>query len=213
MSDASELLREKEGDERHARALAEVEAHDIVAREMRHRLKNLLAIVASLARLTGRQAERTADFLPIFSRRVSDLAAAQHLLTEYPDQRAHLPHLIESLLGGEDRDERIRFGDIPPVRLDEHSARVVALVLGELFTNAQKYGALSRDGGHITLTVTVNDGRIDLMWSETCEGPIAKPKRTGSGTVLMRRMTAREPQPLDIEWRDTGIVARFSVRA
>jgi two-component sensor histidine kinase len=212
VSDTSEGSH-RDDDEHRARVQAEVESHDIIAREMRHRLKNLLAIVASIARLTGRQAERTDEFLPIFSRRVGDLAAAQHLLTENSDQRADLPGLIDILLSGDDRDKRIRVGAIPAVRLEEHSTRVVALVIGELLTNAQKYGALSGDGGTVDLAAESGDKRVDFIWTETCERPVVSPAAVGSGTILMQRMTSREPQPLHIDWRDGGIVARFAVRA
>lgn len=197
--------------DRRARAEAEAESHDIVAREMRHRLKNLLAIVGSIARLTARQTMKTDDFLGLFSERLANLGSAQHLLSEQADLRADLPGLVRAALGPTIGDERLVLGPLPDARLDERSSRAVALILGELQTNARKYGALSAESGKLRVSALSSSGHIEFLWCEECGAPIEPGTKSGSGMVLMKRISSGQPQPFQIEFGERGIVARFAV--
>lgn len=65
----------------------------------------------------------------------------------------------------------------------------------ELGTNAIKYGALSSPGGVVKLFWKVIDGapgpRLWLQWIE-CDGPpVLPPERTGFGSRLISKATAR----------------------
>jgi PAS domain S-box-containing protein len=197
--------------DRRARAEARAEMRDTVAREMRHRVKNLLAIVTSIGRLTARQRPKTEDFIGLFERRIGGLAAAQYLLVEHDDHRASLPALIDALIGTSERDDRIAAGEMPKVVVNDQAAQTIALVIGELLTNAHKYGALCRPGGQIYLTSERGDDRISFTWEEDCGAPIATPGAPGSGTLLMQRISAGQPEPVDIQWLANGMKATFAV--
>ncbi|MGZ9113754.1 MAG: histidine kinase, partial [Brevundimonas sp.] len=68
---------------------------------------------------------------------------------------------------------------------DDQAATSVALLFHELATNAAKYGALSTEGGTVTLD-TRNDGdRFILVWEERGGPPVAgEPARAGFGSTL-----------------------------
>jgi PAS domain S-box-containing protein len=197
--------------DRRARAEARADMRDTVSREMRHRIKNLLAIVTSIGRLTARQRPKTEDFIGLFERRIGGLAAAQHLLVEHEDHRASLRALVAALIGDKDCDERIAAGEVPNVTVDDRAAQTVALVIGELLTNAHKYGALSRPGGQVYFTTVRDEDRIRFVWEEDCGEPVARPSKAGSGTLLMERISHGQIEPVELDWQERGVKATFAV--
>jgi two-component system CheB/CheR fusion protein len=77
----------------------------------------------------------------------------------------------------------------PTVHLSGDQATPFGLLLNELATNATKYGALSKEGGKVTMTWEVihadRGHRIRLVWTET-GGPAVKPPKTnGFGSYLI----------------------------
>jgi two-component sensor histidine kinase len=70
----------------------------------------------------------------------------------------------------------------------------LSLIFHELATNATKYGALSVEGGGVTVAWDlVDDGaetRLDLWWRERGGPAVAPPARFGFGTSLIERALA-----------------------
>jgi two-component sensor histidine kinase len=61
----------------------------------------------------------------------------------------------------------------------------IALIFHELATNSAKYGALSVDGGHITVDVTEGQENVRLLWQEH-NGPAPMDNgNSGFGTRLV----------------------------
>src|SRR4029079_18971736 len=87
---------------------------------------------------------------------------------------------------GERKDgNRLRVSG-PLTRLAPGAAVMLSMVLHELATNAVKYGALSNDGGHISIEwEELGNKRLRLTWRET-GGPPAQPgERKGFGSLLI----------------------------
>ncbi|WP_126538402.1 CHASE domain-containing protein [Oharaeibacter diazotrophicus] len=173
-----------------AAALSETERRaaaekDLVLQEMRHRLKNAIGRIQSIARLTGRAAPDLPAFLDAFGGRLQAMAAAQDLLVASHRDHTSLAELVGSELGqvGAAAGERVETSG-PDVDLDDDRAYAVGLVLHELATNALKYGALSGDG-HLAVTWTAEGGRIRLVWSERDIVLPETPIRAGFGTRLI----------------------------
>ncbi len=61
------------------------------------------------------------------------------------------------------------------------------MALHELGTNAAKYGALSVDGGRVSIDWRVEDGRLRLEWRESGGPPVEVPGRRGFGSRLIER--------------------------
>jgi CheY-like chemotaxis protein len=88
---------------------------------------------------------------------------------------------------------RMRLGG-PPVGLAPPAARLLALVLFELATNAVKHGALRRPGGRVRLDWTRGaDGDLYLRWRETPapgEAALSAGGPAGGGSALFDGLAA-----------------------
>ncbi len=195
---------------------AEEQIH-LLMREARHRVKNILGIVLTIARQTAtREPGRSA----VFTERIRALAATQDLLiqsewrgTDVDDLvRAQLAHLADFF------ESRIAVRG-PKVHLNAAAAQAVGLALHELATNAGKYGALSTDAGQVEVSWGVDGGAFAMSWIESGGPPVRPPEHQGFGTTVIDTMVKRtlggevqlDYAPSGLAWRLTcpaGALAR-----
>jgi two-component sensor histidine kinase len=151
-----------------------LDRHDLLARELQHRTKNLLAVVqaiasASLQESRGREA---------FFSRLHALAAAQDLIINAAGRGALMRDIVGNAL--ESFGTRV-FIDGPEVFLNPNAAQGFALILHELATNAAKHGAMTTDSGAVSvrwsLDATSSEPAIIFRWHER-GGPPATPPET-----------------------------------
>lgn len=141
------------------------ELRGLLLDETKHRLKNSIARISGIARLTAREAESKDEFLEALERQLQAFAAAQDLLNPAQGENVDFRALLEAELasvGG--RTEAITV-DGPPLPLDSNQAQALGLVLHELLTNALKYGALGDAGGHLDVRWTT-ERAARLEWVE-----------------------------------------------
>jgi len=212
--DAEQSFREtKASERRHVRDVAEERARTHAVRadidEIRHRLKNTLAVVQAIANATlgpGMEDARAA-----FNSRLEALAHAHDILFQSNWARVDLRTIIDSILApyaGRGRN-RIRAKG-PEVSLGAKPALALGLALHELGTNAAKYGALSNDEGYIEIAWTVaphpQGPKFRLHWRERNGPPVLPPRRTGFGTRLIQRNLAAEfDGEVELEYPPNGV--------
>jgi len=196
-----DITERKEAEERQA----------ILAREVDHRARNALAVVASIIRLT--KANSVEHYMSAVEGRLGALARAHGLLSEFRWQGADLKRLVEDELAPYrtgDADKIIAVG--PDVILQPASAQTLALAIHELATNAAKYGALSSSTGTIRLRWELNNDGLRLLWEESGGPRVAAPSTLGYGT---RVVTASVEGQLDgraeFEWRSEGLRCVMSI--
>ena len=196
-----DITERKEAEERQA----------ILAREVDHRARNALAVVASIIRLT--KASSIEHYMSAVEGRLGALARAHGLLSEFRWQGADLKRLVEDELAPYrtgDADKIIAAG--PDVILQPASAQTLALAIHELATNAAKYGALSSSTGTIRLRWELNNDGLRLLWEESGGPRVAAPSTLGYGT---RVVTASVEGQLDgraeFEWRSEGLRCVMSI--
>jgi two-component sensor histidine kinase len=90
------------------------------------------------------------------------------------------------------------------------------MALGELATNAAKYGAFSSEAGALSLTWQVREeaGRslLEMVWQERGGPPVQAPARRGFGTRLIERCIERDLNgELDLVFEPQGICCRASI--
>jgi PAS domain S-box-containing protein len=183
-----------------------------VAREMRHRLKNQLAVVGAVAKLLARHTETARDLALKLEEKLFSLARAQDLLTIHRDQPIAAREAIEQVIQASGAGERIEILSIPDVRLPDESIQALALILGELQTNALKYGALCVEGGGIKLSGRPNGECLTLRWQEECPVAVSASAESNGGFQLIRRLGSAGGQQPIIEWQDHGIIVEFHLR-
>jgi two-component sensor histidine kinase len=148
-----------------ARKRAE-DARRLLVRELDHRVKNPLAIIAGMVSMSARSATCPREMAAGLSGRITALARAHSLIRgsitgEGPEAGANLSRLAEEVLQPyrQAHEARIRVCG-PPVPLGPSAATSLALMLHEFATNAAKHGALSTGKGRLEVTWDV--GAEDL---------------------------------------------------
>lgn len=164
------------------------ERYRLLAGELNHRIKNLLAMVSGIVNQSLRGSDEPLD---VVKRRLSDrlqaLAAAQDVLMMASRHGAELKQLVEVVLAPHRSGERLAV-DGPSVTLSSKCALAMALALHELGTNAVKYGALSRDGGHVDVSWRNQGGEFHFRWQENGGPPVTPPKRRGFGSQMIEKV-------------------------
>ncbi len=174
-----------------ARALKSNEEHlRLLLKELSHRVKNTLAVVQAMARLSFMDDTPRQEAVEAFAARLSALSAAHDLLVKSDWRGAALKDLAEKQLAPfEIEGKRIAL-DGPDAFLPPDLATPLALILHELAANALKYGALSSKDGTISLHWGFEgDGaepEFQFRWREA-DGPrVQPPSRDGFGSYLIQ---------------------------
>ena len=165
------------------------ERQELLIRELHHRVKNTLATVQAIVGATARSAPSPEHFAAAFAGRVISLAKTHDLLTEGAWQTASLRQMLERELGPYDDPARPRIAlEGPLVELASEEAVPLGMAIHELTTNAAKYGALSRTGGRLQVTWTLEPpaggsdaSTLRLAWIE--RGGPPGPCRDGSASA------------------------------
>ena len=171
------------------------EANELLAGEMSHRVKNLIAIAGALTTMTSRSAETKEDMARELTHRLTALGRAHDLVRPVPGQietAALLGDLLSVLLTPYDDlgafSGRIRIS-VPRMGIGEAAATNLALALHELATNSVKHGALSTDAGLLDVACLVDGGLVSMIWTER-GGPRVQPptEAKGFGSGLLTRI-------------------------
>jgi two-component sensor histidine kinase/PAS domain-containing protein len=197
-----------------ARKRAEDQQTMLVA-ELNHRVKNILAIVNSVAAQTVRASPSLASFSTAFSGRIKALALAHDILTRTRWIGIGLSELLRAVLEphrGTDQTRVTLQG--PPVLLPAQAVMPLSMVMHELATNASKYGALSVPQGTVAIDWTLRDNgtpRVDVTWIER-GGPRVEPQgASGFGTKLIDRVVGYDLDgKADLSFEPGGLRAVLS---
>lgn len=167
----------------------------LLNRELNHRVKNNLAVVAALAERSAAKAEDLESFRRVFSGRIQAMSRAHSLIAESEWKAAPLHILLERLLEdfADDVDEdRGVIIDGPPVALSAKEASSMSLIIRELIINAAKHGALSTASGRVEIRWRIESGDdesiLRFSWIERDGPTIGKPSRAGFGGDLIDRL-------------------------
>jgi two-component sensor histidine kinase len=177
--------------------------------ELRHRMKNILAIVQSLVNQTLRDGVEIGAARQLLSGRLVAIGHAVDLLLGEGWRAARLDRLIQSALAS--ASERVRLTG-PEVEIGPSAALMLGILFHELECNAIKYGALSKLDGRVSLSWWLEDGkRLALTWTEQ-DGPhVEAPAAAGFGSKLITRVAARFGGQADADFRPEGLRWRLTL--
>jgi two-component sensor histidine kinase len=177
----------------------DAEARDVAERiqsvltdEIHHRMKNMLTMVTAIVRQSMRTAVTLPEAEAAISSRLVAMAKAHDLLLKADWKSAGLLSVVQGAIEQHNTAAgRITVqGD--DIEIVSSSILPLTLILNELCTNATKYGALSGDGGMVTVGWTVADGALDFKWIESGGPPVTASGRKSFGTRLIEEALPRQ---------------------
>ncbi|WP_240540121.1 sensor histidine kinase [Salinarimonas soli] len=180
MRDTARVLRRRE------------EQQATLIQELNHRVKNTLATVQSISRMTMKTSGGLSSFDEAFSARLMALSATHNLLTVSAWSGVDLKELLTVELKPF-QSSRVSFSG-PHVTLPSNVAIALGMVVHEMGTNAAKYGALKADEGEVRIEWSAERGVLRLEWREAGGAPVAPPARAGFGSRLIERTIRGELQ-------------------
>ena len=194
-----------------------IEDLQVVNAELKHRMGNMYAHIASLVSLIGRDAADKDTLIRKLQEKISSFGTMQQLLADQEWKSVPLAELVERVLAGYRSDRpshRITVQKDDVLQLSPRGAFIVTLMIGELATNAIKHGALGADVGEVDFTWHLGDDGMQVFeWREKFERgdrPVVEGK--GFGTDILRRIV-----PMDMrgkaEMEINGAGMRYSVTA
>lgn len=196
------------------------EGNELLAGEMSHRVKNLLAIASGLTAITSRSTSSTVDMARELTQRLSALGRAHDLVRPIrgdEGKAALLGDLLSLLLAPYDDmgafSGRIRVS-VPRMGVGEASATTLALVIHELATNSLKYGALSSETGTLDVSCAVPESEVVIIWTERGGPLVTAPADAGGfgSKLVTRSMTHQLGGSIERQWLEEGIVATIKIR-
>lgn len=182
------------------------ERQQLMLNELNHRVKNTLATVQSIASQTLRTARSPAEFREAFEARLLALSQTHNLLTLENWEGAGLRAVLEAELDAFGGDGRAIIQGAEDIHLTPKAAVAMGMAFHELATNATKYGALSTARGVVTIAWTVENGMLDLVWTEDGGPGVIPPERSGFGSRLLRQgLSAELGGTVELDYRERGV--------
>jgi PAS domain S-box-containing protein len=164
------------------------ERQDLLAAELDHRVKNVLARVAAVVMHTRQRCETIDEFVKTLHGRIQSMAAAHGLLSQSRWSGVGLADLISHQLAPYTTDANTTISG-PEITLSSARTQAVAMVIHELVTNAAKHGALSSANGKVSVSWDRTDADaaaiLTITWRELSGPPIKTPVRSGYGSCLI----------------------------
>ncbi len=183
---------------------------NVLVAELNHRVKNVLAVVQSLAYQTLRGSEVPDEIAETFAGRLRALSSAHSLLTEDRWEGANIREIATGALEPIEPDfgQRIRMSG-EAIHLNPQMSVSLSMALHELATNAVKYGALSTANGHVELSWEVqthSDPRLHIHWREVGGPAVRSDSAQGFGTRMIRRVISNNLEgKVDLRFEPGGV--------
>ncbi len=188
---------------------------ELLIAELNHRVRNILGLIRGLIRQSQPTGGDITNFVKVIDGRIHALARAHNQITDDHWGPAPIQALIDAEAAAfiDDGERIVTQGE--PVLLNPNAYSTLALVLHELVTNSNKYGALSVKGGRVTLGWHRNPaGDLILEWRETGGPPVSPPTRKGFGTTIIDRSVPYDlGGAAKVDYDPSGVQAVFRVPA
>ncbi len=217
------FLAERQGRLKAERLLAEkdqlIARNDVLMREVDHRVKNSLQLVASMLSLQARRLpdESGSRALNEAQQRVAGIAAVHDQLyraseVDSVDMRGFLEGLCASLAAN--RPDGIRLVNVKSdaVAVGSKRAMKIGLIVTELVTNAFKHAYPDGRQGDINVTLTATEDALTLVVSDDGEGlpaDFCPREKKGLGLQLVRSVLEQFGGTLNASTDSAG--ARFAI--
>jgi two-component sensor histidine kinase len=188
----------------------------LIARELSHRIKNLIAVVQGITRMMARRRPEADGFVHDLLERLGALDAANDIIRErHLGENRHEGGVMKlvALIVAPYRSEAHPIDIVGvDVALGRNAATGLALILHELSTNAAKYGALAHPDGRLAIAADTEGGILRIVWTETSAAATAgAPARVGFGTTMSERVAQGLRATLTRDWLPAGLTVTLRI--
>jgi PAS domain S-box-containing protein len=163
----------------------------LLAAELDHRVKNILATVSAVASRTQDASLSQEQFAATLAGRIQSMAATHELLSGRQWKGVSLRELVRRELAPYMTGNNTDING-PELTVSPEAAQTVSMVLHELTTNAAKHGALSTEDGRVSVRWSRRNGQVGIEWHEIGGPAVATPERSGYGTDVIRDLIPYE---------------------
>jgi PAS domain S-box-containing protein len=178
--------------------------------ELDHRVKNILANVSAIARLSSRRITSVDDFVRALDARIQAISRAHSMLRRDSwtgiSLKSYLSELLDPFVASKTSNIAFEGDDL---WLKPKAAQSLVLVFHELATNAAKYGALSVPDGQVKVSWTRNRdiGRdwVTLVWAESGGPRIEVAGANGFGLTVIRAASLELGAKVDHRFTPAGV--------
>jgi PAS domain S-box-containing protein len=188
----------------------------LLMHELDHRVKNTLALVTSISNRTASSSDTVEAFQKAFSGRIQALAATHTLLLGNSWSSLELGEIVMTEVAPyiESAAEQVTIEGLN-VAVTPRAAIAFGLIAHELTTNAVKYGALSQQGGRVTVRALGRDseknGAFVLEWRESGGPRVTPPKRKGFGHTVIARSLQYSGGGAEFDFDPSGVICRIAI--
>ncbi|MEO1220244.1 MAG: HWE histidine kinase domain-containing protein [Pseudomonadota bacterium] len=187
------------------------ERSDFMMRELDHRVKNLLAIILSIAEITARSNDDIDSYKNDFRGRLESMARTHNLLAQTQWAGSDFRSLVEQEVRSLAPCDTVTI-EGPDLDISPAAAQSLAMFLHELVINALKHGALSQAGGQVSvrwenLSAVPGVGKaLRLVWEESGGPLVSEPAREGFGGKVINRIVKRQLHAdVTTQWKAEGV--------
>jgi PAS domain S-box-containing protein len=188
----------------------------LVSAELDHRVKNVFALVTTIARQASRRATSVEAFQQSFEGRMRALSLAHELIAEGGWEGMSLESLFRAELEPyRDQTEAEWRLDGPHVSVPVEAVQPLVLAVHELATNAVKYGALEGARGRLDVTwARQRGGDLAIEWRESGLSGVTPPASHGFGSrVLTQVLEMQLGAEVDLDFQEDGLKVRIVLPA
>lgn len=172
------------------------ERQRLLLAELQHRVRNILAMIRSVARRTAETSDTVREYAQHLEGRINAMARTQAILSREPGSPVDLEGIVQSELLSVVAQEDKVWCEGPAVCLEPKAAEILTLAIHELATNAVKYGAFSQPAGQLEIRWEIEDRGAEswlvFTWEEARVEGVALDGREGFGTELITRRVPYE---------------------
>lgn len=177
------------------------ERNKLLVNELQHRVKNTLATVMSVIRLSKSKDNDIEKYILSLEERLMSMSQTHSLVNRNDGRPIDIKTVVEKEFQAYAGPETELY-DItgPSLFIPPAHVRIISMAVHELVTNASKHGALSVPNGKIAITTYLQDGTANFKWEETTgletqdHGEPPETPKGGFGSFLLSKVVAAELQ-------------------
>lgn len=182
---------------------------DAVASELEHRVRNTLAMVGSLAMISGQHSQGVEAFIDSFTSRLEAMSRNLSMISDNHWEglsfRAILDAELAQVVAPEDPRVSV---EGPDIVLSVRATKWTAMLMHEMVTNAVRHGCFSVPGGQLQVRWWIEGNTFRAEWVEKGRKGQGEPEHKGFGTQMLSLVPAISAERV---FSDQGMSLRIAV--